>query len=228
MDYRLLAVGSNLLVASILLSIYGYLVNDGGLLGIGFSTAVLSTVLIALAYEPNPQTRELLIDYTTKLSKALASLLEDLDLLPPRVRAVWVGEQLLLTISKGMVEPAGPGIGVVGGTPYIALPLEDSEFEVPDLSTVAREQVELSIERLLREVIEASDISVKIGEGSVRISIYGVSEALNQLSNYPINPLITVALNTVSRCLRRSLTLVDYSKSGRDHHLLIEVEGYVG
>lgn len=227
MDHRLLLTGFSLLVASVLLSVYGYLASDGGLLGIGFSAMVLSAVLVVLAYEPNPQTREALASYITTLSKALAGVLEDLDLLPPRVRVVCVRDKKLLVVSKSVIEPAGPGIGVVGGAPYLALSLEDLGLEVQSLDTVTGEQVELCVERLVGELLEASDVSVRFSGDTVRISLYGVPDMLNELSIYPVNPLVVATLGATSRCLRRNLTLIDYSKSGRDHHIAIEVEGYV-
>lgn len=227
MDYRLLATGFSLLIASVLLSAYGYLTGDGGILGIGFSTMTVSAVLTVLAYEPNLQTREVLANYTTILSKALAGVLEDLDLLPPRIRVIQVGDRPLLVISKGAAEPVNPGIGVIEGVPYLAFPLEESESDVLDLGTAGNEQVELCVERILGEAVEASDIGVRISRNIVRISIYGVSDIMDRLFNYPINPLIIAALGAISRCLKKNLTLGDYSRSGRDHHLVIEVEGYV-
>lgn len=225
MDYRLIAVGSNILVASSLLAMYSFLIGDGRLMGIAFSSIVLSSVMMALGYESSPQENRFRDEFLLDLEAALSVILEDLDLLNSKPRVLWREDgTLMMVYSKTSVDRAAPGVNFANGSPYYAFPLNNLKVDVPDLTALPPEQAGLTVSRILREATKSNDADVVSQGKSLRVALYGVSEDMIATANYPVNPIVAGVLAVLSMGYRSNTWLIDYKRTGNDIYITVEVE----
>lgn len=221
----MIAIGSNILVVSSLLAMYSFLIGDSRLMGVAFSSLVLSTIMIALGYESSPQENRVRDEFLLDLEAALSVILEDLDLLNSKPRVLWrENDEPIMVYSKTNIERAVPGVNFADGSPYYALPLYNLKVDVPDLATLPPEQARLTLSRVLREMVKSNDADIVFQGKSVRIALYGVSEDIIATTNYPVNPVIAGVLVALSIGYRSNARLIDYKKTGGDIYIAVEVE----
>lgn len=209
MNMRLLVLGLNILVVSILLVVYGILIGDNGLVGIALSTSIIGGVLVVYSTTPQDPSITALMSYSEILTNAIISTLEDLDLLESQICVIKRGNHVLLVYSKNPCPiEVDPGVGFTSGSPYLAIPLktliEFSESSSETTSTL----LERALTTLLIEEYSACR-SVRVEEegGFYRVYISGLVEVLKQYLEKPIDPytlltLMAASIALTTRCVR--------------------------
>jgi hypothetical protein len=200
---RLLVLGINILIASALLVVYGLLIGDSGLVGIGLSTSILGGVLAIYSTIPQDPSLVALANYSNLLVNAVTSTLEDLDLLEPQICAIKRSDSTLLVYSKIPCPlEVDPGIGFSGGSPYLAIPVNipTTLYEASGESTSTL--LERSLTAVLVEEFSACK-SVRVEEESGQYIVYitGLAEVPKQFLEKPLDPYTLLVLTVSSSVL---------------------------
>jgi len=207
----LLILGLNIVVVSALLSLYGLIIGDSGLVGIAASLGLAGGVIVAYSRAPQDPSTTSLLNYSKALVNTVTSVLEDLDLLESNICIARKDTELLMVYSKTPCPvEVDPGLGFSSGSPYLAIPIETPSIEITETSSTSI--TEESIERVLRSLL-VDDLTICRGvkvasEGeSYRVFITGLAEYLKDFTKYPIDPytmlvLTIVSYTTSARCVR--------------------------
>ena len=212
MNMRLLILGINVLVVSVLLVVYGILVGDSGLVGIALSTSIVGGVLVVYSTTPQDPSITALTGYSEILVNAITSTLEDLDLLESQVCVVKKSDSVLLVYSKIPCPiEVDPGVGFTGGSPYLAIPLRTLSELVESSSEVISTILERALITLLVEEYSACrSVRVEEESGFYRVYISGLVETLKQYLERPVDPYTLLTLVAASRALAtRCVRLVE-------------------
>jgi len=200
----LLILGVNILVVSVLIAIYGVLIGDGGLVGIGLSISLVGGVLVVYSTIPQDPSLVALASYSDLLVDALTSTLEDLDLLESQLCGVRRSGEILLVYSKTpCLLEVDPGVGFAGGSPYLALPVSTLSVLVESSSESTSTLLERSLTAVLVEEFSACK-SVKVEEesGLYRVYITGLADVLKKYLERPVDPYTLLVLAVSSETLQ--------------------------
>ncbi len=209
MDYRYVVIGLNIIVLSGGFIIISLIQGLEILLGISFSALILGIVIlfIGLTYV-EPLDKLYRASYRV-ISILFTKVLEDTNLIyGATIRTCLSDSNLLLLGQKGIsCEEVYPGIGVVKGRAFIAVPLSMIvPIEVSGEETID----EYGLESIIRERIVSMynlcrDVRVEKKENTLRITFYGLRKEVLDLIRKPINPLKFLVLGIVSLSLRREV-----------------------
>jgi len=221
---KLLVLGINIVIASILLLAYGLVMAMPSVIGVSMSMAVIGGVIAVYSSLPRDPEAGFLLSYVKTLVNGLTAAIEDLDLLDAHSSIVRSGAGTLLIVSRApCVENVDPGLGFSQGSPYIAIPLES-------LSTVFEGVSAEDVESFLRAVLvdELSicrAVSVSVEGNIYRVALSGLSDLLKEFTRYPLDPYTVVTLLALSRVAgARCVRLVDRSVTPEGVVLAVGVE----
>ncbi len=208
MESKYLIVGLNILGVSLLLGIYGYLVNDSRLIGVALSGVMAGTVISVLGWTHTEYAVNLYADYYRLVRNIVIPLMEDLGLTGVLPSVIFSKGKAYLFVSPGkpiLDKISGSVIGIYEGIPYIAVPIPE------DLPEVGRATRGYELESVLRDVLIntygiGSNVEVTLGS-DIKILIYNVPTHNIHLSKDPLNPVDLALLITTARSLHRSLVL---------------------
>lgn len=227
MNTRLLILGLNILVVSLLLVVYGVLVGDNGLVGVAVSLGIVGGVLVVYSTTPQDPSIMALTSYSEILVNATTSALEDLDLLEPSICAIRRADLTLLVYSKTPCPvEVDPGLGFTSGSPYLAIPVK-TPIELTESSS---EPVVIQLERnlvtlLVDEYSACRSVRVEEEGGFIRVYITGLAETLRQYCERPVDPYALLVLALASSILgARCIRLVDKKATPDGLILVLGVE----
>lgn len=211
----LVAVGANIAVVSALASIYGLLSGNPQLVGVGLSGIITGLAILGVGTTPREGPRESLLEALKLLLNSHASILESIDLLTHNLWIVKGDPPLLIATLAGRAERVDPGVGVWGGSPYLAIPLSGVAEEVGGLGELSEPALRNALSDLLTvEYQVAGVVDVVLEDGVVRVSLLGVGGEFRRLQGYPLDPLVLLLLVLLYRLTGRGLRLVDYNVVG--------------
>ena len=224
---RLLVLGVNVVVVSALLVVYGILLGDSGLVGIGFSASLLGGVLVAYSTTPQDPSVVALLNYSNILVNAVTSTLEDLDLLESQVCSIKRGDVALLVYSRTPCPlEVDPGVGFAGGSPYLAIPTTRlstlMESASSSESTSSSSLLERSLAAVLVDELSACrSIRVEEEADQYRVYITGLAEVFKQYLERPLDPYTLLVLAVSSEVLPATCIRLVERKIARDSVLLV-------
>lgn len=222
---RLLVLGVNVVVVSVLLVVYGILLGDSGLVGIGFSASLLGGVLVAYSTTPRDPSVVALLNYSNILVDAVTSTLEDLDLLESQVCSIKRGGVTLLVYSRTPCPlEVDPGVGFAGGSPYLAIPTTRLSTLVESASS--SESTSSLLERslaavLVDELSACRSIRVEEEADQYRVYITGLADVFKQYLERPLDPYTLLVLAVSSEVLPATYIRLVERKIARDSILLV-------
>jgi hypothetical protein len=193
MNTRLLILAINIIAASIILLVYGFTVNDTGLIGLSYSTLILGSVIAVLSYTYSEPILEPLLMFTRGLLNGVTTILEDLDLTDakPSIIKAHDGSYFLL-YARTVSNKIDPGIGVIHETPYLAIPLE-TRREIPVLEEISRDSLETVLSSILVEQSHlCKSITVDITGNYVKTTIIGANKRIKEITGHPVEPMIII------------------------------------
>ncbi|MCD6195866.1 MAG: hypothetical protein J7J82_03690 [Staphylothermus sp.] len=205
MDYRYVIIGLNILAISTGFVIISILQNLEVLLGISFSVMILGVIILSIGLTYVEPLDKLYRASYRIISLLFTKILEDSDLLYGGVVKTCLGDKNLLVLSHRRVScnDVYPGIGVVGGKVFIAIPLSmlTSSYPLEGSGNVIDEYSLESIfrEKIIHEYNICKDIRVEKTGDEVKITYYGLRKEVIDLVKKPVNPLkyISIALLSV-------------------------------
>ncbi len=222
---RLLVLGVNVVVVSVLLVVYGILLGDSGLVGIGFSASLLGGVLVAYSTTPRDPSVVALLNYSDILVDAVTSTLEDLDLLESQVCSIKRGDVTLLVYSRTPCPlEVDPGVGFAGGSPYLAIPTTRLSTLVESASS--SESTSSLLERslaavLVDELSACRSVRVEEEADQYRVYITGLADVFKQYLERPLDPYTLLVLAVSSEVLPATCIRLVERKIARDSVLLV-------
>lgn len=200
MDLRLLALGVNVVLASVLLTIYGLLNDNVGLVGLATSAGIIGGVLIVYSIVPTEPSIKAILSYTSMLANTVTSVLEDMDLLSSRICALSTGDSVLITYSKvACPDNVNPGIGFIVNSPYLSIPANvfKDVTELEELSVKALEEALTSV--LVDDLSLCRVIRVEQRGDLIVIHITGMAKYLIDYNKHPLNPIVLLVLAMIAR-----------------------------
>uniref|UniRef100_A0A7C4FHH0 Uncharacterized protein n=1 Tax=Ignisphaera aggregans TaxID=334771 RepID=A0A7C4FHH0_9CREN len=200
----LLFLGLNIVIISILLSLYGFFTGDSGLVGIAASLGLAGGVIAAYSRVPQDPATASLLSYSKTLVNAASSALEDLDLLESTICIAKRGAELLLVYSKAPCPTkVDPGLGFASGSPYLAIPIElpgaGGGAEALSSSTAGEPLERVLRSLLVEEFALCRSVRVDVEGESYRVYITGLAEFLKDFTRYPVDPYTVLVLSTLAQ-----------------------------
>lgn len=221
----LTVLGVNILIASALTAVYGLYIHDPTLLGVALSTSLVGAVFLVVGFATSEAMLNSLISYAIISSRALTTLVEDLDLLHSKLVALVSGEQIKLVIAKNPnINNVGVGIGVKFGEPYLSFPVDKVLEGVSPVAEVSERSLELALgEALVESLGICNRVVVGISGKLVRVELYGISKPLEGLCGMPVNPVNVLTTIALARAIGRSVTLVEFGQVVGGRYMVFEV-----
>jgi len=206
-DYRYVVIGLNILAISAGFVIISILQNLEVLLGISFSIMILGVIILSIGLTYVEPLDKLYRASYRIISLLFTKILEDSDLLYGGVLRTCLNDKNLLVLGhKGVsCKDAYPGIGVVGGKVFVAIPLSMLIKSYPLLEGSENIIDEYTLESVIKEKIVheysiCRDVKVERKNDVVKITYYGLRKEVIDLVKKPVNPLkyLTIALLSVA------------------------------
>jgi hypothetical protein len=226
---RLVILGINVLVGSLLLATYGALVGESGLVGVAASLAVLGGVLVAYGGAA-PETPQSILSYTRTLVYTITSTIEDLDLLDSNICVVRKRGALLVVLSKAPCPgDVDPGIGFASGSPYLAIPVDTAwlrgrELEIEESG--ASEDLETALWSLLVDELGlCRSLRVELEGGVYRVRLISPARHMVEFSRFPVDPYVLFTLPALAEVTKSAaIRLVDKRRSLEEVVIVAKVE----
>lgn len=228
MNTRLIVLGLNMVILSFLLVVYGYLVNNSSLIGIGASTGIIGGVFLVYAYIPSEPSQEAFINYLNTVVNGITTVLEDLDLLNYKICVdnSRGGKTMLLVYTKAdcPINP-NPGIGQHLLMPYFSIPTEIFQ-EVNKLEEITSPSLEDRLNTLLVSSLGVcKSVRAEIRGDIIAVDVIGVTRALSNYLRYPVDPITVLTLALVTRLTDAELVkVVEREISMNNVRLRLKVE----
>ncbi len=223
---RLVILGINVLVGSLLLATYGALVGESGLVGVAASLAVLGGVLVAYGGAA-PETPQSILSYTRTLVYTTTSTIEDLDLLDSNICVVRKRGALLVVLSKAPCPgDVDSGIGFASGSPYLAIPVDTAWFRGRELEAGASEDLETALWSLLvNELGLCRSLRVELEGGVYRVRLISPAKHMVEFSRFPVDPYVLFTLPALAEVTKSAaIRLVDKRRSLEEVVIVAKVE----
>ncbi len=227
MDYRYVIIGINIIALSIAYILLSLGSPYESLLGIGFSTFLLGLILLIIGITYVEPLDKLYQSFYNIMYDLFSLLLEDSGLLyTAQIKTCFKNDVALLLVSGKNVEcdSVNSGIGVIGGSPYIALPI--SHFI--DTSIAQTSTSSPDIESLIRTYITgylhmAKDVSLSHNKNQIKVELYGVRKEILSTMKNPINPTKIILLSLLTLAYAKGLRVIDEKIVEDSYSLSVEV-----
>jgi len=218
MEFRLVAIGLNVVAMAIVLSVIGWTSGSYSLIGVAFSIMVFGVVSLVLGLGYRAPGIEFLKIFYDSMRSTVMKLAEDLHLANHRVYAL-PGDgcvYIVLLRSAKLPNKVEPVIGMVGDEPYIAL-------RIPSTQTL-REGVDATLSDILvdRYAI-ASDVRVSQFDNVYRVSVSGISSDIRDLLAKPLSPISMLILTVITQAINKPVLLLNERASDGELQLEIKV-----
>ena len=231
MDTRLLILGVNVLGLSAVLGIYGALTGSTQLLGVAGSLAVVGATAVVAAFAHREPEARMMEDYTRLIAPLAVKVLEDLRLsgsLPAALRGsdgkLYLAVAGPATLEK-LGEAGGSFIGVVDGSPAVVLEVPQRILEELR-ATAGAGDAESRLRALLVEAYAAaSDVTLTVEEGGVKLRLDDVSPRLLENYNHPLSPLDALTTLILADALEKSVAMRSRVVAGTTYMAEYEVVG---
>ena len=222
-------LGINIVVASAILLVYGFSTGDSRLVGLSYSTLILGSVITAFSYIYTEPLLEPLLVFTKGLMNGVTAVLEDLDLLDVKPSIVKTENGYYLVYARSTSDKIDPGIGVVHGAPYLAIPLETWRG-APVLESLSQNSLEDALSSILVEQLRlCKSVSVEVAGNFVKTTLVGIDKRVKELAGYPVNPLaITIALLIAQVANATRISLVEKGVLPDGEYYVYVVESVAG
>jgi len=218
MEFRLVAIGLNVVAMAIVLSVIGWTSGSYSLIGVAFSIMVFGVVSLVLGLGYRAPGIEFLKIFYDSMRSTVMKLAEDLHLANHRVYAL-PGDgcvYIVLLRSAKLPNKVEPVIGMVGDEPYIAL-------RIPSTQTL-REGVDATLSDILvdRYAI-ASDVRVSQFDNVYRVRVFGISSDIRDLLAKPLSPISMLILAAITQVIGKPALLLNERADDRELQLEIKV-----
>lgn len=213
MDYRYAVIGVNIIALSIGFIIIALLEKLELILGICLSILVLGIIVLSIGLTYVEPLDKLYRSAYRIIMLMFNKILEDSNLIYNSVIRTCLSNKNLLLVSQQGVDckDVYPGIGVVNGKPFIAIPLSM-------LSPIFQEHEnadyldEYEVESIIRNNIlfaynMGRDVKVNIKKDELFITFYGLRKEAIDMARKPINPIKVFIVAIVSTYTGREVVM---------------------
>ncbi|MEM2284483.1 MAG: hypothetical protein QXL29_07735 [Zestosphaera sp.] len=226
MNIRLLVLGTDIVIVSILLVVYGLITSDTGLVGVGASIGVVGGVVVVYSFTPGEPALDAVLNYASMLVHAATAVVEDLDLLNSKVCVHGTSTPALIVFSKtGCPDNPNPGVGFAGSSPYFSIPV-DVFRDVEKLEELSAQRLEDSLNSLIAgELALCKAVRVEQRGEFLAINVIGLAKPLADYTKYPLDPVVLLVLATIARLVGESkIHLVEKEATPGYTRLVVRVE----
>lgn len=213
MNTRLVIAGSNIVLISGLVAIYGLATGDSELIGLSLSFGMIGATVIVYGTGYGELGPEFLLQYLKTLVESATVVLETLDLLDGNICGIVDSNgNILVVFSKSTAsckQSVGPGLGFSGGSPYYAIPVSTLP-EIQSAEELDSKVVEDTLSNVLvSELSVCKSVKVNIAGEVVEVYIAGISELVRELANYPLEPIALLTTALLTKITRRPVAIVE-------------------
>ena len=229
MNYKYVIIGINIVFASIVTIGVALYAGYEALLGVGFSFLILGLIISGMGLTFIEPLDRFYRDMARVYSLITSKVFEDTGLIYGSAVQT-CRDAGLVVIAKGRApcNRLTPGIGVVDGAPYIALPI-DALLE--EQGAEAGEPVEgggPGLEAFLRDAVLRAydigrDLAVRESGGRLRVRIHDVRADAMRVLKLPLNPFKALLAALVSKHLGRDVVVESEEFLGDDYVLGLRV-----
>lgn len=213
MDYRYVVVGVNIIALSIGFIIFALLEKLELVLGISLSVLLLGIIVLSIGLTYIEPLDKLYRTAYRIISLMFIKILEDSNLIYNNVIRTCLSDKNLLLISHQGINCRDiyPGIGVLDGKPFIAIPLSLLSPAFLEYGTISHLD-EYELESIIRSNIlhaynMGRDVKVNIEKDDLFITFYGLRREVIDIVKKPINPIKVLIVAIVSAYIGREIVL---------------------
>lgn len=213
MDYRYVVVGVNIIALSIGFIVIALLEKLELILGASLSILLLGIIVLTIGLTYVEPLDKLYRSSYRIISLMFSKILEDSNLIYNNVIRTCLSDKNLLLVSQQGVNcrDAYPGIGVVDGKPFIAIPLSMISPTFLEQGTVGHLD-EYEIESIVRSNILLAynmgrDVKVNIEKDDLFITFYGLRKEVIDMVRKPINPIKVLIAAIISTYTGREVIM---------------------
>ncbi len=223
----LVAAGANIAVVSLFAVLYGIFSNSPQIMGLGLSGILAGLGLIGAGSSPPEGPSVALGEIISLLLNALTSITEEFDLTNSSLMVVGGNDAKIVVSPKETPSSINPGVGVTGGTPYLAIPLGHILEEISPLNNID----EVSLRNTLSDIVithlnvgKLVDTTL-LAPGVLRVSIAGLRDEISELEGkYPISPLTILLLAILYRLTGKGLRVKETGRIVDGAYWILEME----
>lgn len=225
MNLRYFILGVNVSLISALLTLYGLLSNNPGLVGLFASTLITGLVITTLSFSTREGLLNTLINYTTMLTKSATSIIEDFDLLEATLIATRKNNSIYIVLARSNdINPPEPGIGFYKNTPYLAIPVDDLMKDVEELGEVDKSVIEAELnEVLVDEFSICRRIHIEHYNKTINLTLIEVDEKIREFLKYPLDPATLLTMITLNKLINKNIALKNKSLYSNNIAYVFEV-----
>lgn len=225
MDLRYFILGVNISLISALLTLYGLITNNPGLIGLFASTLITGLVIITLSFSTREGLLNTLINYSTILTKSTTSIIEDFDLLEATPIVTSKNNNIYIVLAKNnSINPPEPGLGFDKNTPYLAIPVDDLMKDIEGLGEVDESLIEAELsEVLVDELSICRRIHVEYYNKTIKVTLSEVDGGIREFLKYPLDPATLLTMIALNKLINKNLALKNKSLSFNNITYVFEV-----
>lgn len=229
MDLKYFILGVNIALISALLTLYGLLVNNSGLVGLFASALIMGLVIITLSFTTREGLLNVLLNYSAMLTKCTTNIVEDFDLLEANLMAIKKDSNVYIVLTRSNnISLIKPGVGFEQNTPYLALPVGDLMKDIEELGEANESMIEARLSEVFAEELSVCRrIQVKQYNKTIKLTLAEVDENIRGFLKYPLDPVLLLAMIALNRLINKDLVLKEKSLNLNNLIYVFEVVNHV-
>ncbi len=208
MQPRLIVLGVNLIVVSLIVGLIGWFSREYYILGIAASISLFGIVSLTIGLGHREPSMEFVTRYTEALRNTVLTLLDHLGINPANLYAIPKGRNVYLVATSMDNPPKNPEpfIRIDKDSPYLGIEIPPPKDYIPE--TIPLNEISSYIKELIasRYAI-AGNVSAHVEDNTITILLENIDPQLLDFIKKPLSPVTVFILVSTARVLNKSLAL---------------------
>ena len=229
MEYRYVVTGASVTAISAVFIAFSIFTGNNVVLGVSLSTLVLGVVLLTLGLTYVEPVSELMRYYVGDLDIFVTRILEDMGIASNyRFKVCFNEGKVFAVFTNGGIKcgDISLGVGIIGDSAYVAIPLTNVVSRIDKLLEVSRpELIDYVREVLVSTYGICRDVRVWRESNLITVELILMSREAKQLMKTPINPPRMTTLLALARYFNSSVEIVEEDIVGDNYVLKVRIVG---
>lgn len=226
MEGRYLVSSVVITTLSTIFIVYGAAVASYQIIGVALSSMVVGVVLLTIGVTHSRPIEELLKLYSDDLNMFATRVLEDVGIVGSHKIKLCI-EKKAVVFSEKLVEcsSVAPGVGIINGVPYVALPISSTIKVVSKLVEGSSELAEVIRKLAIDAGGVCRTLSIYIEDGVVAVEMSELTKYAEEIMKHPVNIVRLAILASTAIHLNSNAEIVEEAATADSYRLKIRVLG---